>query len=123
MIRRDEPVEVGPKWRLTEDQPDPWHRDRPAVAVDLGAKHGRAADRSEPENRRRDALAEAAQVLAESSLDRSGRAALEPLDEATDQPNTVFEREPGVALAELRRIERADAAGRDTERGSPARLG
>ncbi len=57
--------------RLTEDEADPRRLGRPAVGVRVVAQPGEAGRAGQAEERRRGALAEAPQVLAEPRLDRT----------------------------------------------------
>ena len=92
-------------------------RSGPAVRLGIVAQRRQPARAGQRDDRRRRPLAEAAQVLAEPRLDRARRAALEPLDEAADQPEGVLEGEPRVALAELGRRSLAGRA--PTRRAAP----
>src|SRR5258706_13113216 len=64
----------------------------------------------------RRAVNEAPQVLSDPGLDRAVRAALQALDEATDEAYAVLEGQPRVALAPLGRARCPDPAGLDAER-------
>ncbi len=116
-------VEAQAHRRLAEHQADLGRRARPAVAGRLVAERQQAARAGEAEDGRRRSLAQAAQVLAEPRLDRSGRSALEPLDEAADLAEGVLEGEPRVALAELGAALRPDVPGRHPQGSRPAGLG
>ena len=87
------------------------------------AEGHQAARAGQGDDRRRGPLAEAAQVLAETGLDRPGGPALEPLDEPADDPEGVLEGEPRIALAELGPGLRPDVSRRDAQCGGPARPG
>ena len=100
VVRDPQPVEARAHRWLAEDEPDTGRRSGPAVGVRVVAQHDQAARATEGDHGRRRALAEAAQVLADPSLDRAGRPRFEALDEAADQPERVLEGLPRVALAE-----------------------
>ena len=111
---------LGAHRRLAEDEPDPGRLDRPAVGAMVIAQPGETGWSGHREVRRRRALAEAAQVLAEACLDGAQRARVQPLDEAAHAAERVLEREPGVALTELRPAVGPDVAGRHAQGRVPA---
>ena len=116
-----ESLEARAHRRLAEDEADPGRLRRPAVGVRVVVEPGEAGRAGQAQVRRRRPLAEAPQVLAEACLDRSLGAGVEPLDEPANAPEGLLEREPRIALPELRPALRADVAGRHPERGVPTR--
>ena len=92
----------------------------PASREARGLELERAQRRRRPllDHRRRRALDEAAQVVAEPGRHRAPGAALEPLDEPADQAHAVLERDPRVALAP---VGAAAAGGRGRRRSAAGR--
>src|SRR5439155_16267482 len=75
---------------------------------------------TDPDHGRGAAFIEGAQIVAEASLDRATRPALEPLDEPADGPDPVLERKPRMPFAPLAGRRWAHVAGLDPERANPA---
>jgi hypothetical protein len=108
---------------LAEHQADPGRRVRAGIRIRVVPECLQPAVRRESKHRGRRAFAEAPQILAEPGLDRSRRAALESLDEASHEPEPVLVGEPWVAFAELRGADGPDVARRDAQRGRATGLG
>ena len=123
MVGDGQALEALAHRRLAQHEADARRLDGPAVRVRVVAQPGEPGRPGQAEERRRSALTEAPQVLAEPCLDGSLRAGAEPLDEPANAPEGLLEGEPRVALADLRPGLRPDVTGRHPERGVPARPG
>ena len=123
MIGRGESLEVRPQRRLTEDQADPGRRGLPPGSVRIVAEGEQPARAALGEYGGRRPLTEASEVFAEPCLDRSGRPALEALDEASDHPERILEGIPRVAFAELGASRSSHVTRGDAQGGGTARLG
>ena len=118
-----EPLDDRSLGRGADDEPD--LRADTRVGEVGGLELQRPERRRAPllDHRRRRPLDEAAQVVAEPRRDGAPGAALEPLDEAPDEPHAVLERQPRVALAPVGAGRQAHVAAGDAQRRDAAGRG